>query len=62
MRVDFAKTSRNLAALSIATSVTSDHRSQSYVASGGPLWLNNLLFKEASATTLGTTSLSPAGR
>nr|VDD45804.1 unnamed protein product [Brassica oleracea] len=62
LRVDFAKTSRNLAALSIATSVTSDHRSQSYVASGGPLWLNNLLFKEASATTLGTTSLSPAGR
>ncbi|CAG7861807.1 unnamed protein product, partial [Brassica rapa] len=51
-RVDYVNVSRNLAAMSIATSVTSDHRSQSYVASGGPLWLNNLLLKEVVATTL----------
>lgn len=46
--IDFVKTSRNTAATSIATSVTSDYRIQSYVASGGPFWLRNLLQKEAS--------------
>lgn len=51
--VDFVKIPRNVAARSIATSVTSDLRSQSYVASGGPLWLNDLLLKEAS---LGSSS------
>ena len=50
--VNFIKNERNLAAKSIANSVTSDNRSQSYVASGGPLWLNDLLIKEASATAL----------
>ncbi|KAG2295020.1 hypothetical protein Bca52824_041689 [Brassica carinata] len=50
--VNFIKNERNLAAKSITNSVTSDNRSQSYVASGGPLWLNDLLIKEASATAL----------
>ncbi|CAN6912218.1 unnamed protein product, partial [Brassica oleracea var. botrytis] len=44
--VDFVKTLRNLTVLLIANSVTSDNRHQSYVASGGPFWLHNLLQKE----------------
>lgn len=60
-RVDYVNVSRNMAAMSNATSVTSDHRSQSYVASGGPLWLNNLLLKEAEATTLEITTRTLTG-
>ena len=57
--VDFVKTLRNMPVLSIATSVTSDNRHQSYVASGGPLWLHNLLQKEALTKTLGFYSSAP---
>ncbi|CAN6834893.1 unnamed protein product, partial [Brassica oleracea] len=39
----------NRAASAIADSVTRDHRLQSYVATGGPRWLSELLSTEASA-------------
>lgn len=56
---DFVKTLRNLPVLSIATSVTSDNRHQSYVASGGPFWLHNLLQKEAFTKSMGFYSSAP---
>ncbi|KAG2247703.1 hypothetical protein Bca52824_087331 [Brassica carinata] len=56
---DFVKTLRNLPVLSIATSVTSDNRHQSYVASVGPLWLHNLLQKEAFTKSMGFYSSAP---
>ena len=37
----------NRAASLIASSVTKEHRYQSYVASGGPSWLQALLNQEA---------------
>lgn len=39
----------NRAASAIADSVTRDQRLQSYIATGGPRWLSDLLSKEASA-------------
>ena len=51
--VDFVMTLRNLPVLSIANSVTSDKRHQSYVASGGTFWLHNLLQKEALTESMG---------
>lgn len=45
--------------ISIATSVTSDNRHQSYVASGGSFWLNNLLQKEALTKFVGLYSSVP---
>lgn len=38
---------RNQVAGLIATSVTRDHRYQSYVARGGPFWLQSIINKEA---------------
>lgn len=40
---------RNRVAQVIATSVTRDHRYQSYVATGGPRWLNDCIRREALA-------------
>ena len=57
--VDFVKSSRNLSVISIATSVTSDNRHQSYVASSGSFWLNNLLQKEALTKFVGLYSSVP---
>lgn len=39
----------NVVASAIAVSVTRDHRLQSYVATGGPRWLSDVLVKEATA-------------
>ncbi|KAF3535347.1 hypothetical protein F2Q69_00020784 [Brassica cretica] len=39
----------NRAASAIADSITRDQRLQSYIATGGPRWLSDLLSKEASA-------------
>ncbi|KAG2304524.1 hypothetical protein Bca52824_033175 [Brassica carinata] len=41
--------SRNRVSTAIAVSVTSDHRSQSYVAAGGPSWLSHTVLSEAQA-------------
>lgn len=37
---------RNQSAERIARSVTEEHRYQSYIARGGPIWLKNLLTSE----------------
>ncbi|KAF3513784.1 hypothetical protein F2Q69_00005170 [Brassica cretica] len=44
---DHVLEARNVIAQRIATSVTSDRRYQSYIASGGPNWLNDLIAYEA---------------
>ncbi|KAG2303028.1 hypothetical protein Bca52824_031679 [Brassica carinata] len=45
-RLDHVAPECNLAANAIACSVTSGHRYQSYIASGGPVWLHTLLGSE----------------
>lgn len=45
--LQLAHDSCNMAASAIADSVTRDQRSQSYIATGGPRWLSQLLAKEA---------------
>lgn len=46
-RVEHVVPESNKVASLIAVSVTSEHRYQSYVASGGPSWLQTLLEREA---------------
>ncbi|CAN7040727.1 unnamed protein product, partial [Brassica rapa subsp. trilocularis] len=45
--LDHVLETRNVLAQRIATSVTVDHRYQSYIALGGPNWLKELIAYEA---------------
>ncbi|XP_018435702.1 uncharacterized protein LOC108807989 [Raphanus sativus] len=49
-RLDHVESSGNRAAKLIAQSVTDDHRFNSYVATGGPSWLQILLHQESSVS------------
>lgn len=48
-RLDHVAPECNIAANAIACSVTSGHRYQSYIASGGPVWLHTLLGSESNS-------------
>lgn len=46
-RLEYTLPARNFIASRIAVSVTSEHRYQSYVATGGPVWLHQAIAGEA---------------
>lgn len=50
IHITLVPTSLNKVASEVALSVTRDQRVQSYVAHGGPMWLNSLIQSEASAS------------